>query len=257
MGSGADSARLPPMLAERSRRALRVQLLIAIWMISGTAFASGTTDPSDPNHPSSKTDTVSGSTIEPTDTSAANSNAGAAAAESIIESLDGALLDIMQRADQLGLKGRLETIEPVIRGCFDLPFMARMTVGRAWNELSEEARRLWVDTFSAYTIYKLADRFDGFSGQSFEIVGQKPASKGTLIIQTLLKRPSDDDVRLDYRMRETESSWKVIDIYAKGRISEIALRRAEYTAILKRGGIELLLELVSAMMNFGEKQAKG
>jgi phospholipid transport system substrate-binding protein len=245
------------MLAKRSRHALRVQLLITISMIGGTAFASGAMDPSDPSSKtSSKTGTVSGSTIETSDPSAANANAGAAAAESIIQSLDDVLLDIMKRADQLGLKGRLETIEPLVSECFDLPFMARLTLGRAWNDLSDEAQRRWVDTFSSYTIYKLADRFNGFSGQWFEIVGQKPASKDTLIIQTLLKRPSDDDVRLDYRMRETESSWKIIDIYAKGRISEIALRRSEYTAILKRGGIELLIESVSGMMDFGEEQAK-
>jgi len=219
------------MLADRCYHALGALLLIS--MLGGTAFAS-----------------------EKTEASVASFNKSAAPAKLTIERLDDALLDIMKRADQLGLMGRLETIEPVIRRSFDLPFMARATVGQAWKELSDEDRRLWVETFSSYTIYKLADRFDGFSGQSFEIVGQKPASLDTLIIQTLVKRPSDDDVRLDYRMRKKESSWKVIDIYAKGRVSEIALRRSEYTAILKRGGMDLLIESVSAMMDSVEKQAK-
>lgn len=220
------------MLADRRHHTLGALLLISIWMLGATAFASETTEAS------------------------AGSSTKSVAAESTIERLDDALLDIMKRADQLGLMGRLETIEPVIRRSFDLSFMARATVGPAWKEFSDEARDLWVETFSSYTIYKLADRFDGFSGQSFEIVGQKPASLGTLIIQTLLKRPSDNDVRLDYRMREKESSWKVIDIYAKGRVSEIALRRSEYSAILKRGGMDLLIESVSAMMDSVEKRAK-
>jgi phospholipid transport system substrate-binding protein len=169
------------------------------------------------------------------------------AAESTINDFNGVLLDIMKRADDLGLEGRANTIAPVVNECFDLPFMARSTIGRAWKNLSQDDQQRWVETFAAYIIHNLADRFGGFSGQSFEIVGQKPASSDTLIVQTMLRRPNDDDVRLDYRMREKETGWKVIDIYAKGQISEVALRRSEYKEILRDGDIDQLIELVSGL----------
>lgn len=169
-------------------------------------------------------------------------------ASSAIERLDAAFLDIMKRADELGLDGRISAIGPVIEETFDLAFMARAALGRAWEDLSAADRERWVETFSKYTIWRLADRFSAYSGQSFVIEGHRPASRQTLIVETRLIRPSQDDVSLHYRMREKDAGWKVVDVYAKGTISEVAMRRAEYAEVLRAGGFEHLITSVSALV---------
>jgi phospholipid transport system substrate-binding protein len=179
----------------------------------------------------------------PVETAAVSANAGAKAA---IARFNATLLDIMKRADQLGYEGRYQTVAPVLRDTFDVPFMAAKTVGRTWRTLDAEQRRRWVEAFEGYTVSNFADRFDGFSGETLEIVGEKPASHQTRVILTLLTRPGDDDVELNYRMRETDDGWQVVDIYSDGTVSEIALRRSEYAAVLKQGGIEKLIASVNA-----------
>ena len=124
--------------------------------------------------------------------------------------------------------------------------MAQKSIGRYWKGLDEEQRRRWEETFEAFTISNFADRFDGFSGQSFEVVGHKPASHQTLMVLTRLIRPGSDDVELNYRMRAVDSRWVVIDLYSGGKVSEVALRRSEYGAVLKHGGIEKLIASVAA-----------
>ena len=173
--------------------------------------------------------------------------ADVAAAESRIEDLTDGLLDIMKRAEELGVAGRASVITPVVESCFDLEYMARATIGRVWYGISVDDQRRWVEVFTANTVYRLATRFGGFSGQSFEILGHKAASRGTLIVKTNLVRPAQETVRLDYRMHETGSGWKVVDIYARGTISEVAVRRSEYEKMLRESGIDVLIESVAAM----------
>ncbi len=58
----------------------------------------------------------------------------------MIEQFNGALLEVMQKADSLRFRGRYETLEPYVRSIFDLRFMARFSVGRHWKTLDEEQR---------------------------------------------------------------------------------------------------------------------
>jgi len=56
--------------------------------------------------------------------------------------------------------------------------------------------------------------------------------------------PDGDDVRLNYRMIERDGIWKVIDVFLNGTVSELALRRSEYSSALKRHGFEQLVASV-------------
>jgi phospholipid transport system substrate-binding protein len=164
----------------------------------------------------------------------------------VIERLNSTLIAIMQGADALGYKGRYAKVAPVVDETFDLVFMASKSIGRYWKALEQEQRARWVDAFRSYTVSNFADRFDGFSGQTFEILGQKKASHATVLVLTQLVRPTADDVELNYRMRDDEGAWRVVDIYSGGKVSEVALRRSEYASVLKQGGIEKLIAVVNA-----------
>lgn len=168
-------------------------------------------------------------------------------AERVVEKLDACFLDVMQRADELGYQGRYDVIAPVVRESFDLTFMARGAVGRYWHQFTESERQRWVDAFEGFLVSTFAHRFTRYSGQSFEIVGHKGASQNTLMVITQLRRPEDDDVRLDYRMRESSTGWKIVDIYSDGKVSEVATRHAECTSLLKAGGFEHLIASISAV----------
>ena len=62
----------------------------------------------------------------------------------------------------------------------------------------------------------------------------------TVIVRTVL-HTANEDVHLDYRLRSTPAGWRVIDVYLSGTVSELALRRAEYTSVLEREGFDALL----------------
>jgi len=169
------------------------------------------------------------------------------AARAPVIQLEDTLLSVMQRAEELGFDGRLREIAPVVEATFDLPFMAKTSIGRTWKALEPDVQSRWVECFTRYTTTKLADQFDAFSGQKFVMRGERPASRGTLIVMSRVERPGKEPVRLDFRVRKAGDVWRIIDIYGKGKVSEVALRRSEYAAILEKTGIDGLIESVDAL----------
>jgi phospholipid transport system substrate-binding protein len=167
----------------------------------------------------------------------------------VIEKLHEALLGVMKEAEALGYDGRFDRLSPVIRELFDLPFMAEKSVGRHWKTASEENQRALVKTFSRFTIANFAGRFDGFSGQSFRTLGVEPATYGTVLVHTRLDEPGDEGVALDYRLRSVDGSWRIVDIYLNGTVSELALRRSEYSALIQREGFAALLVKLDERIN--------
>ncbi len=163
----------------------------------------------------------------------------------VIEDFCAALLAVMKRADALGYQGRYDELAPVLLRTYDLDFMARKAVGRHWKNLSEERREELVAIFRRLTIANYAGRFDGYSGQRFDIQDQEPAIRGTVVVHTQLIDTDGEIIQLDYRLRPVEGRWKIIDVYLNGTVSELALRRSEYSSVLQREGFDALLSALA------------
>ena len=58
--------------------------------------------------------------------------------------------------------------------------------------------------------------------------------------------PTDEDVELNYRMHLTPEGWKIIDVYLDGTVSELALRRSEFSGIVKRENFAALITALDA-----------
>lgn len=168
---------------------------------------------------------------------------GATEAAACVERLHGVLLEVMKNADSLGYGGRVDKLEPAVSDAYNLEFMARKSVGRHWKAMSEEDRARFLNLFSGLTVANYAGRFTGWSGEEFETLGLEPGVHDTMLVKTRIVRPSDDDVTLDYRLHQTsDSGWRIIDVYMNGTISELAMRRSEYSAMLRREGFTALVE---------------
>jgi phospholipid transport system substrate-binding protein len=162
----------------------------------------------------------------------------------VIEKFHAGLLEIMKHAKELGFQGRTDKLEPLMQETFDLEFMASKSVGRHWRQLSDNDQQRWVVIFSQFTTANYAGRFTGYTGEEFITIDVEDASRGTRVVLTKIVVPSEEDVQLNYRMIERDGSWKVIDVFLNGTVSELALRRSEYSSALKRSGFDQLVASV-------------
>jgi phospholipid transport system substrate-binding protein len=179
---------------------------------------------------------------------ALGSSVGAGEIESppmrVVNRLHEALLGVLKQAEVLGYKGRLDRLAPALDDAFDMDFMAEKSLGREWTVLSEEQKKRWCATFKELTRANYAARFNRYSGQTFEMLAEEPAARETVLVRTKVVDPADESVSINYRLHETEAGWEIIDVYLKGTVSELALRRSDYTSVLKRDGFEALISAV-------------
>jgi phospholipid transport system substrate-binding protein len=159
-------------------------------------------------------------------------------ATATIAKLNDTLLSVLKNAETLGFQGRLEKLRPEVADAFDLAFMAEKSIGRYWKPLSDADKARWVALFQEYTAATYAGNFDHFGNQKFEISGEEPSQNDTTVVHTTLIDPGGENTALDYRLHQTPKGPKVIDIYLKGTVSQLALQRSDFTSALERGGLD-------------------
>ena len=157
-----------------------------------------------------------------------------------VQRLYDALLTTMKNGRTLGQSGRFTQLEPVIRRTFDIPSMARLSVGSSWASLTEAQRQQVTESFVRYISAIYADRFDSYAGQKLQVTGEQLNGAGVVVRSEIVKA-NGEPVKIDYMMRRNGDSWLISDIYLDGTISEVATRRSEFAAILKSQGIDGLI----------------
>jgi phospholipid transport system substrate-binding protein len=157
-----------------------------------------------------------------------------------VQGLYDALLGTMKNGRILGQSGRFTQLEPVIRRSFDIASMARLSVGASWAGLTEAQRQEMSESFGRYISAIYADRFDSYAGEKLEVTGEQSAPSGVMVKSQIVKT-SGEPVKVDYMMRRNGDGWLISDIYLDGAISEVATRRSEFAAILKKDGIDGLI----------------
>jgi phospholipid transport system substrate-binding protein len=159
----------------------------------------------------------------------------------VIDTLHEKLLQVMKNAAALGYEGRVKQLNPVVRELFDLSFMAEKSVGRHWKTIDEADRTRLLAIFSRFTVANYAGRFSGYSGQTFETTKEEPSAHSTMLVHSRLLDQGGDAIQLNYRLRRVGGRWRIIDVYLNGTVSELALRRSEYSSLIKREGFAALL----------------
>lgn len=172
-----------------------------------------------------------------------------------VRTVDSALLEAMKRAEELGFEGRYALLEPVVQETFDLPYMAEIAVGRHWQKLDEAQRQALVASFSDLSVATFAARFDGYSGETFELGQTRDGPRGSKLVANRLVKSDGKAVPINFLLREVEGRWRIVDILLDAKFSELATKRSEYTSVVSSQGFERLLELLDSKV--AELRAQG
>jgi len=167
--------------------------------------------------------------------------AQAGPASDLITKLNAVFIGVMQNAKSLGYEGRYKALEPALAEAYDFPEMTRVSTGRHWRELTDGQKQQVTTAFEDYSIATYAARFDGFGGERFEVLGEESAPGGNLRVNNQIVPTSGAPIRIDYLLRQDAGQWRIIDVYLKSSVSELAVRRAEFTDTLAKGGFDGLI----------------
>lgn len=175
----------------------------------------------------------------------------------VVEKFHSNLLYVMKNAKSLGYQGRVRALSPAIGEAFHLPAMSRIVAGRTnWKTFSKDEKSAFIDAFSQMTTATYANRFKGYSGETFRTLESVPVRSKTILVKASLTKSNGEVIDINYLVRRFSSGWRVIDVFLKGSISELATRKSEYGTILRKQGIGGLLREIRSRVASLEANAR-
>ncbi len=178
-------------------------------------------------------------------------------AQGVIDRFHRSLIDVMTRARELGYRGRFQALSPEISHAFHVPVMARIVAGYHWKNFTPDQKSALVRAFGRMTTATYAYRFDGYSGETFRIVGEAPSRRKSVIVKSEIVKSDGEAVAINYLMRKFKRGWRVVDVQLEGVYSELATRRSEYSSILRRSGLPTLLAEIDGKVAAYEAEERG
>ena len=169
---------------------------------------------------------------------------GAKTPEQVISHLQSSLLQAMQEGEKLGYEGRYKFLESVIDQSHDIDLIIKTILGATyWSQLDKAQQDLIVDTFRQLSIATYAGRFTQYEGEQFKIVEQRSLPREQTLVRSQLTKSDGGAVNFDYVLHQTDGGWRIVNILFDG-VSDLAIKRGEYRAVLQRDGFPALIQLL-------------
>jgi phospholipid transport system substrate-binding protein len=162
-------------------------------------------------------------------------------AATVVEGLHAELLFVMKQAKKLGYAGRYQRLAPTVSASYDFPYISKVVVGRYWRSFTAEQKSRFIEVFGNLSIATYANRFDGYSGEGFKTIAAEELKRGQCLVKTVLIKANGEEIELDYVLHRNNDQWRIINVIAEG-VSDLSLKRADYTAYIKKNGFDALLK---------------
>lgn len=178
---------------------------------------------------------------------ASGATAGEHEPSAVVDAFHAALLQSMSGSSY---QDRVDVIQPVVKQYFQPQTIARISLGRNWRSLSADQQSGYQALIEALIVSTYASRFTSNTGQVFSILATEPITADRVRVRTRLETTSET-VSLDYQLQQAGEAWRIYDIVANG-VSDLSLKRSNYSAIYKKGGLESVEQEIRS--NIAENQ---
>ncbi len=161
-----------------------------------------------------------------------------------VEKLHSVLLETMQEGAQLGFAGRTTKLAPTLAASFDFETISRLATGRYWAQIPADKKREFIEVFTRLSTATYAENFKSFGGERFATRATEN-KKSAQLVKTVLIKSDGKEVSLNYLLANDQGRWRIVNVVAQG-VSDLSLKRAEYTAVIGSDGIDTLIAKLKA-----------
>ena len=158
-----------------------------------------------------------------------------------INQLHETLINVMIISDTTSFEERYAYLEPVINKNFDIALISKVTLGRYWKSIDEEIKVRFTNLFNRLTISTYIGRFNSYENQIFKNISIEQLKENRYLVKTEFIRLKEKSISFNYIIQKNGKKWRIISVIANG-INDLSLKRAEYTAIIKKDGIDTLIK---------------
>lgn len=119
---------------------------------------------------------------------------------------------------------------------FDVPTIARWVLGRYWPSATSEQRHQYLSLFEEMIVVTYSERFVELGEDVFSVTEAQLKGEKDIIVRSTLERPQHEQrVQLDWRVRDRDGEFRIIDVMVEG-VSMGQTQRSEFASVIRNSG---------------------
>lgn len=172
----------------------------------------------------------------------------------VVDGLASQVIAVLKNG-QLDTQQKRTEVETIVYAAIDFTTLSKLVLARNWPKFSAEQRTTFEQEFRQHLSMTYGRNVDNYKNEKVQILGERPESRGDVTVQSKIVRGGSEDVVVDYRLRQSDGQWKIIDVIVEG-VSLVSNFRSQFQDIVANGGPDRLLALLREKNVSGESLVK-
>lgn len=167
--------------------------------------------------------------------------AASAQAETATEALKARDAEIRAALPPKGTEPTPETrkkLESIVTKAVDLDGMAKSALGKTWTETPPAKQKKFLEAFKSRFRKATSEQLDQYRSTEIKYFPEKKEDEDTVVPTEVLVK--GEPTRIDYRMRQTGGTWRIVDIVVDD-VSTVENYRSSFNRIIKKEGMDGLI----------------
>ena len=165
-------------------------------------------------------------------------SSGADSPRTVVELNSQKVLAILNSGDSDDEK--IKHLEQLAYTAIDFDTVCRLVLAKYWKQFTPEQRQQFVDEFKRALTVSYGRRIGQFGQEKVVILGERQEPLGDVTVQSHIVGGKAGDIKVDYRLRQKDGTWYVIDVIVEG-VSIVSSYRTQFQEIIGQGGPDRLL----------------
>jgi phospholipid transport system substrate-binding protein len=180
------------------------------------------------------------------------------APDALIKQVTNEVLDIVRKDKEIqsgSHKKAIDLVEAKVLPHFNFTRMTQLAVARDWKQASAAQQKVLADEFRTLLVRTYSKALTEYKNQTIDFKPFKmQAGETDVKVRTQIDQAGAKPIGLDYYLEKYPNGWKVYDIEVGG-VSLVTNYRGEFTAEVRKGGIDGLIATLQAKNKSGESGA--
>ena len=177
------------------------------------------------------------------------------------DQLKGAIDRVVSTLESPSLKGEGKTMErrhavrKIADEIFDFNEIAKRSLGRYWQPLTEPQRTEFVGLFADLLERSYISKIELYGGEKIIYSGER-AEGDLATVSTKIITKNGTEVPVDYRLFKKGDRWMIYDVNIEG-ISLVSNYRTQFNKIIQTNGYNALVERMKTKQNEFLEESSG
>ncbi len=175
--------------------------------------------------------------------------------DALIKQVTTEVLEIVRKDKDIqsgNTKKAIELVEAKVLPHFNFTRMTQLAVARDWKQSSPAQQKVLTEEFRSLLVRTYSKALTEYKNQTIEFKPFKmQAGETDVKVRTQIDQAGAKSIGLDYYLEKMPNGWKVYDIEVGG-VSLVTNYRSEFTAEVRKGGIDGLIATLQTKNKSGE-----